>query len=288
MSAKVGLSAQGIEISSPDRELFPGLTKRDLVRYYEAVAGAMVPHIRHRLLTLRRFPRGVTAPGFVQQHDNGGLPAAFRSMPVTEASGAVEPHLYIEDAAGLIAGVQMAALELHGWGSRIEDLDTPDRLVFDLDPDPSIGFREVAAAARAIRERLGTVESWPLLSGGKGVHVVVTLGPKHDWDAVSGFARRFAEGMAEAESNRYIAEISKTERAGRIFIDWLRNQRGATAVMPFSTRAKPHAPVAMPIGWDDLDGIDAADAFTVRHVLDEGFRMPDGWGARPQRLPEQD
>jgi len=273
VSAKVGLTAQGVEVSSPDRELFPGLTKRDLVRYYEAVAGAMVPHVRHRLLTLRRFPRGVTAPGFVQQHDNGGLPGAFRSMSVTEAGGALEPHLYIEDAAGLVAGVQMAVLELHGWGSRIEDLDAPDRLVFDLDPDPSIGFREVAAAARAIRERLGVIESWPLLSGGKGVHVIVTLGHGHDWSAVSGFAKRFAADMAEAEPDLYIAEMSKAERQGRIFIDWLRNQRGATAVMPFSTRAKPGAPVAMPVGWDDLENLDKADAFTVRRILDDG--LPD-------------
>jgi bifunctional non-homologous end joining protein LigD len=283
---KPELIANGVKVSSPDRELFPGLTKRDLVRYYEAIAPAMLPHVRRRLLTLRRFPRGVTAPGFVQQHDAPGLPDAFRCVEVREASGEMESHLYVEGEAGLIAAVQMSVLELHGWGSRVDDLDAPDRLVFDLDPDPSVGFGEVIAAARAIRDRLGEVESWPMLSGGKGIHVVVTLAPGHDWNTVSAFAKRFAEAMAETEPDRYVAEMSKAERRGRIFVDWLRNERGATAVMPFSTRAKPDAPVAMPVSWDDLNAIEAANAYTVRRVLDEGLRLPKGWGATPQRLAE--
>lgn len=282
--SKPGLTAQGVAISSPDRPLYPGLSKRDLVRYYETVAEAMVPHIARRPLTLRRYPRGVSAPGFVQQHDNGGLPAPFKSIPIREAEGDIEPHLYIEDAAGLVAAAQMSVLELHGWGSRVDDLEAPDRLVFDLDPDPSVGFAGVVDAAFAIRERLGKIESWPMLSGGKGVHVIVALDKGHDWPAVAGFAKRFAAAMAEAEPDAYVAEMSKAGRKGRIFIDWLRNQRGATAVMPFSTRAKPKASVAMPLGWDQLREVGSADAFTVRGVLDEGIRMPKGWGASPQQL----
>jgi bifunctional non-homologous end joining protein LigD len=277
--------AQGVAVSNPDRKLFPGLSKRDLVGYYEAVADAMLPHITRRPLTLRRHPRGVTAPGFVQQHDNGGLPAPFKSIPIREVEGDVEPHLYIEDAAGLVAAAQMSVLELHGWGSRIDDLEAPDRLVFDLDPDPSVGFAEVVDAALAIRERLGKIESWPMLSGGKGVHVIVALDKSHDWPTVAGFAKRFAAAMAEAEPAAYVAEMSKAERKGRIFIDWLRNQRGATAVMPFSTRAKRGASVAMPVDWDQLRKVESADAFTVRRVLDEGFKVPEGWGMRPQSLP---
>lgn len=276
--------AQGVAVSNPDRKLFPGLSKRDLVVYYEAVAEAMLPHIARRPLTLRRYPRGVAAPGFVQQHDNGGLPAPLRSIPIREAEGDIEPHLYIENAAGLVAAAQMSVLELHGWGSRIDDLEAPDRLVFDLDPDPSVGFAEVVAAAFAIRERLGKVESWPMLSGGKGVHVIVALEAGYDWPAVAGFAKRFAAAMAEAAPQAYVAEMSRTERKGRIFIDWLRNQRGATAVMPFSTRAKPKAPVAMPVSWDQLREAESADAFTVRGVLDEGFQFPKGWGTKPQSL----
>ena len=277
--------AQGVAVSNPDRKLFPDLSKRDLVRYYETVAGVMLPQVAHRPLTLRRYPRGVTAPGFVQQHDNGGLPAPFKSIEIREAEGDVEPHLYIEDVGGLVAAVQMAALELHGWGSRTADLEMPDRLVFDLDPDPSVGFDEVVAAAAAIRGRLGVIESWPMLSGGKGVHVIVALDKGHDWPAVAGFAKRFAAAMAEAEPDAYVAEMSKAERKGRIFIDWLRNQRGATAVMPFSTRAKPKASVAMPVSWDELREVESADAFTVRRVLDEGAKLPKGWGATPQSLP---
>lgn len=271
-------------ISSPDRRLYPGLTKRDLARYYETVAEAMLPHIARRPLTLKRYPRGVEAPGFVQQHHTNGLPAAFRSIDIREAEGEVEPHLYIDDADGLIAAVQMSVLELHGWGSRVDDLDAPDRLVFDLDPDPSVGFAQVVETAFAIRERLGDVESWPMLSGGKGVHVVVALEAGHDWETVSGFAKRFAAAMAKAEPEAYIAEMSKADRKGRIFIDWLRNERGATAVMPFSTRAKPDAPVAMPVDWSELRDIEAANAFTVERVLEDGVEMPKGWGAALQRL----
>lgn len=285
MAKRATWQTLGVAISSPDRELFPGLSKRQLVQYYEAVADAMLPHIARRPLTLRRYPRGVTAPGFVQQHDNGGLPAPLKSIPIREAEGDVEPHLYLEDAAGLVAAVQMSALELHGWGSRIDDLEAPDRLVLDLDPDPSVGFAEVVEAALTIRERLGEIESWPMLSGGKGVHVIVTLGKGHDWAGVAGFAKRLAAAMAEAAPDAYVAEMSKTQRKGRIFIDWLRNQRGATAVMPFSTRARPKASVAMPVSWDQLRKVGGADVFTVRRVLDEGFKMPEDWGAKSQFIP---
>ena len=285
-TAKPSFVARGVEVSSPDRELYPGVTKRDLVRYYELVADAMLPHVTRRLLTLRRYPRGVGAPGFVQQHDNGGLPEAIRSVPVREAEGDVESHLYIEDAAGLVACVQMAVLELHGWGSRIDDLDRPDRLVFDLDPDPSLTFADVTRAALDIRDRLHDqgVESWPLLSGGKGIHVVVALDEDHDWTTVSGFAKTFAEKLSGEQPDLYLAEMSKAERKSRIFIDWLRNQRGATAVMPFSTRTKPTASVAMPVGWGELDKLDSADAFTVRRVLGEGAHPPAAWCAVPQSL----
>jgi bifunctional non-homologous end joining protein LigD len=274
------LVVHGVAVSSPDRVLYPALTKRDLVRYYELVAEHMLPHVGGRPLTLRRFPRGVGAPGFVQQHDTGGLPGAFHAVPIREAGGEVEPHLHIDDAGGLVACVQMAVLEIHGWGSRARNLEAPDRLVFDLDPDPSLGFAAVRQAAFAIRDRLEArgIGSWPLLSGGKGIHVVVDLGEGHDWGAVSGFARRFAEELAAERPDAYVADMSKAERTGRIFIDWLRNQRGATAVMPFSTRAKPNAPVAMPVGWNDLEAIGSADAFTVRGVLDDALPAlpPDG------------
>jgi bifunctional non-homologous end joining protein LigD len=278
------LIAHGVRVSSPERALYPGLTKRDLLRYYDIVSEAMLQHVARRPLTLRRYPRGIGAPGFVQQHDTGGLPEPFRSVPIREAEGDVEPHLYIGDAAGLAAAVQMSVLELHGWGSRIDDLEAPDRLVFDLDPDPSVGFAAVVDAAVAIRERLAKVESWPMLSGGKGVHVIVALDEGHDWDMVAGFAKRFAADLAEAEPQALVATMAKAERKRRIFIDWLRNQRGATAVMPFSTRARRGASVAMPVDWDELRSVGAADAFTVRRVLDEGVRLPKGWGARPQRL----
>lgn len=284
--AKPEIDIHGVRVSNPDRELFPGIRKRDLIDYYEMVAEAMLPHIARRPLTLRRYPRGVGAPGFFQQHHTDGLPAGFGAFDIREAEGEVEPHVYIENLAGLVGAAQMSILELHGWGSRIDDLEKPDRLVFDLDPDPSVGFAEVVDAAFDIRARLGALESWPMLSGGKGVHVIVPLKPKAEWGAVKAFASAFAEALANERPERYLDEASKAERKGRIFIDWLRNQRGQTAVMPFSTRAKPRATVAMPVGWDELRELEGADAYTVRRVLDQGFALPKGWGGKPQTLPQ--
>jgi bifunctional non-homologous end joining protein LigD len=281
------VSFAGVAVSSPDRALWPGISKRDLVRYYGRVADVMLPHLRGRPLTLRRFPRGLGAPGFVQQHWKEGLHEAVRPAPLREASGEFEVHMFVEDLAGLVALAQVAALELHGWGSRVEALERPDRLVFDLDPDEALPFAETARAARDIRDRLASVgiESWPMLSGGKGVHVVAALAPGPDWDALSGFAKRFAEALEAERPERYVATMAKADRSGRIFVDWLRNERGATAVMPFSPRSKPGAPVAMPLGWTVLEDCSGAGDFTLKRVLDEGVGMPDGWCAEGQELP---
>lgn len=281
------LDIAGVTVTSPDRELWPGIRKRDLIAYYQRVAPHMLPHARGRPLTLRRYPRGLSAPGFVQQHDKGGFHEAVRVVTIREEGGETEPHFYIEDEAGLVALTQVAALELHGWGSRADDLEHPDRLVFDLDPDPSVGFDAVVHAAKHIRDRLaaGGIESWPMLSGGKGVHVVVALARGLTWRVLTAYAKRFAEALEVEEPDRFLAGMSKSERKGRIFVDWLRNERGATAVLPFSTRARLDAPVAMPIRWEDLDACRSAAAFTLRRVLDRGVGPPEDWARTPQKLP---
>ena len=213
-------------------------------------------------------------------------------MPIREKDGHDEPYLYVDDAKGVLTCVQMGAIEFHGWGSKIADVEMPDRLVFDLDPDEGLGFAEVRDAAVQLRDilsELGLV-TWPLLSGGKGIHVVAPLDASRDWVAVKDFARRFALAISEAHPKRFTANMKKTERKGRIFLDWLRNQRGATAILPYAVRARPNAPVAAPIEWSELDAMESGGRFTIRDadlLLDRAASKGlAGWGRADQALPE--
>ncbi|MGH1588881.1 DNA ligase D [Methylobacterium phyllosphaerae] len=282
------ITSHGVQISSPDREQYldAHITKRDLVAYYERVGALMVPHIRHRPLTLIRCPRGQGQRCFVQQHAAKGFPEAIKRVAITEASGATEEHVFVEDLAGILACVQMGVLEFHGWGSRAAALEAPDRLIFDLDPDPSVSFRGVADAAFLIRDRLQEdgLTSWPMLSGGKGIHVVVPLA-RTDWPKLSAFAKHFAEALERDAPRQFTSDMAKVDRKGRIFVDYLRNERGATAVMPYSTRAKPSASVAAPLTWGDLGSITSAQEFTVRRFLDGEAPELSKWSEEPQHLP---
>jgi bifunctional non-homologous end joining protein LigD len=186
----------------------------------------------------------------------------------------------------------MGTIEFHGWGSKVEKVEYPDRLVFDLDPDVGLDFNMVKAAAvrlKALLEDLG-LKSFPLLSGGKGVHVVVPLDQTRDWPTVKSFAERFSRAISEAEPKMFTANIRKVQRKDRIFLDWLRNQRGATAVMPYSARAREGAPVSAPIAWEELDRYDSGHHFSIRDVdelLDRaGSKMLAGWGQARQALPD--
>jgi len=282
-----------MSISNRARVIFPeaGLTKGDLADYYAAVAPLMLPFLADRPLSLVRCPQGRAGPCFFQKHDPGTFGPAVHPVPIRERDGALEDYLSIRDAAGILACVQMGTIEFHGWGARAGALETPDRMVFDLDPDEGLDFAAVKQAAHDIRQRLEDLglASFAMVSGGKGVHVVVPLSPGHDWAAHAGFAHRFAGALALAEPARFVATMRKASRTGRIFIDWLRNQRGATAVMPFSARARPHAPVAVPIGWEELEGLDNAHPFTIRDAARLAERAETralaGWGRAGQRLP---
>ncbi len=186
----------------------------------------------------------------------------------------------------------MGTIEFHGWGSHVDALEKPDRMIFDLDPDEGLDFNEVKKAAADIRRQLADIGlvSFAMLSGGKGVHVVVPLDPGHSWDQHKDFSKRFAEAMSLAEPDRFVATMSKAKRKGKIFIDWLRNQRGSTAILPYSARAREGAPVAAPIGWDALAKIENAGAWTIRDAqkLVERAAAPDlkGWGFASQQLPK--
>jgi bifunctional non-homologous end joining protein LigD len=210
-------------------------------------------------------------------------------VPIREKDGGMEDYLYLDDAEGLLACVQMGTIEFHGWGARADDVELPERMIFDLDPDEGLDFAECARAAKDIRARLADLGlvSFAMLSGGKGVHVVVPLKRGHDWDTHKDFARRFAEAMSLSQPKCYVATMSKAKRKGRIFIVWLRNQRGATAVLPYSARAREGAPVAVPIAWDELEGMKDAHPFSISDAsrLIERARDLRGWGFCEQSLP---
>ncbi len=283
-----------VKISSRDRVVFPGdgITKGELADYYAAMAGVMLPWLGRRPISLVRCPQGRAKQCFFQKHDAGSFGEQVRHVDIREKDGGTEPYLYVEDAEGMLACVQMGTIEFHGWGARIEDVERPDRLVFDLDPDEGLDFTDVKRAAEHIKSVLADMglTSFPMLSGGKGVHVIVPLAPHAEWPAVKSFADRFARALAADDPDRFVATATKAKRKGRIFIDWLRNQRGATAVLPYVVRARPGAPVAAPVAWSEFKAIDTAARWTLKDTNElierTGSRLLKGWGIADQVLPE--
>lgn len=288
------ISADEIAISSPDRVIFPesGRTKGELADYYARVAPLMLPWAAGRTISLVRCPQGRARKCFFQKHDTGGFGPHVHRVAIREKSGEVDDYLYVEDAAGLLACVQMGTIEFHGWGSRARDVEQPDRMVFDLDPGEGLDFADVKRAASDIRVRLAGIglASFALLTGGKGVHVVVPLSTGHSWDAHKDFSKRFAEALGTAEPERFVATMSKARRKGKIFVDYLRNQRGSTAVLPYSARARPGAPVAAPVAWDELEGCRDAHPFDIgdaKRLIDRAASKGlAGWGFAEQALPD--
>jgi bifunctional non-homologous end joining protein LigD len=282
-----------VAISNRDRTIFPdsGQTKGELADYYIAVAPLMLPFLANRPVSLVRCPQGRARKCFFQKHDSGAFGDGVCHVPIREKDGGTEDYLYVTGSRGILQCVQMGTIEFHGWGSRADAVERPDRMIFDLDPDEGLDFGDVKQAARDIRAHLADLGlvSFAMLSGGKGVHVAVPLVPGHSWEDHKDFARRFAEALAQSESERFTATMSKAKRRGKIFIDWLRNQRGATAVLPYSVRARPGAPVAVPITWDELDAIKGGGDFAMADVVRLKERASaqalHGWGFADQLLP---
>ena len=264
----------GIAISNPERVVFPkaGITKADVASYYEAVADAMLPTCADRPVSLVRLPEGLGGDAFFQRHAGKGFPDALKTVEIEEGDGARAPYMYLTSVEGLVAAAQMGTIEFHIWGARLDRLDRPDRMVFDLDPDIGLGWGDVVSAACDLRDWLSQLglRAWPLVSGGKGVHVVVSLKRTAGWETVKLFSRIVATVMAQNEPGRFTAEMSKAKRKGRVFIDWLRNDRSATAIAPFSIRAREGAPVAVPVNWDELAALPSAQAFSLRAALERG------------------
>jgi bifunctional non-homologous end joining protein LigD len=261
---------EGIHITNPDRVLYPeqGVTKRTLVDYYLAVADHMLPHVRGRPLALVRCPQESGKECFFQKHASQGWPQAFGTIKIREKS-ATREYMYVENASGLVAAAQMGVLELHVWGSRAGQVEKPDRMVFDLDPDEDLPFEHVKAAARDLRKRLEAIglQSFPMATGGKGIHVVVPLTRGHSWQQHREFAEALARHMADEQPDLYVANMSKAKRRGKIFVDYLRNQRGSTAIAPFSTRAKAGATVALPVSWQGLARLKNARPATIENAV---------------------
>ncbi len=286
--------ADTVTISSADRVVFPdsGQTKGELADYYRTIAPMMLPFAGNRPISLVRCPQGRAKKCFFQKHDSGGFGDAVETVAIREKDGGMEDYLTIRDRRGLLQCVQMGTIEFHGWGARSDDVEAPERMVFDLDPDEGLDFEAIKSAARDIRARLSDIGlvSFAMVSGGKGIHVVVPLERGHDWDNHKDFSRRFAKALSLAEPDRFTASMSKAKRKGRIFIDWLRNQRGSTAILPYSARARSGAPVAAPISWNELNGLVDAKPYSI----DDAERLIDraqttslqGWGFAAQSLPD--
>jgi bifunctional non-homologous end joining protein LigD len=231
-----------------------GLTKQMLADYYWAVAEEMLPHIADRPLSLVRCPEGSGKPCFFQKHVNAMLPPGIGSVDIADKKGKVEPYITLSTAKALAGLAQMGVLEVHPWGSRNEDLEHPDRLIFDLDPDETLSWNVLTDAAAEVRKRLKAIglESFLKTTGGKGLHVVVPIAPKLEWPAAKEFAHDFVNAMEKANPSLYLTKMTKSARKGKIYLDYLRNERGATSVAPFSPRARAGGPVSLPLKWTDL------------------------------------
>jgi bifunctional non-homologous end joining protein LigD len=283
---------EGVRLTNPDRVLWPparggeGVTKRALAEYLDRVADRMLPEIARRPLTLVRCPSGQDAGCFYQRHVTEGLPEGFQGVRVP-GHGDNQPYLWVDDRAGLVGVAQIGGLEIHPWGVRIDDLDRPDRLIFDLDPGPGVPWAQLVEVAGRVHDRLAALglRSFAKVTGGKGIHVVVPLRPHAPWEVAKPFCRLVAEALAKADPETVTAKMAKTSRERRVYLDWLRNTSTSTAVAAWSPRARPGAPIAVPVGWDALAAVGSGDCYTLHALLHE--LPPDPWGpldAVDQRL----
>ena len=271
----------------------PEISVRATTLYYQIVAPIMLPFIDRRLLNLFRCREGKCFFQRNREHPPTGkeFDKLVHLEPVAQKNGRTEQYLYVESAEEIVSCAKVQTVEFHGWGSRAGEVETPDRLVIDLDPDPKLGFDKVKEAAFQLHRSFDALglESFPLLSGGKGIHVVVPLEPVAEWDEVDEFAKGFCTALAEAAPDKFTVALPKAQRRGRIFLDFLRNHRTATAVMPYSARARSAMPVAAPVNWEELKNIERSDAFTIADVelliKRAKSRAMKGWGSGSQQLP---
>jgi bifunctional non-homologous end joining protein LigD len=262
----------GVEITHPDRVLYPATansrehTKGDVARHYEAVAEPLLPHLVDRPLSVVRCPGGID-DCFYQKHHTESLPEAVDFVTLEEQDGKAD-YLLVKDLEGLLSLAQYGALEFHPWSCRTDRVERPDRLILDLDPGPGVDWAAVKSAARRVHDRLEELglSSFLRTTGGKGLHVVTPLERRSSWQELKDFARALAEQLVEEDPEHLVATAAKEKREGRLFLDWLRTGRGATAVVNYSLRARPGAPVATPLRWDELDALESAAAYGIENI----------------------
>jgi bifunctional non-homologous end joining protein LigD len=289
----IGDATPAPRITNPDKLIYPErkITKQQVFDYYRAAAPQLLPELANRPLSLVRCPDGIAGQCFFQKHHARTLGQNVRIVPIREKDGSREEYLYVDNADGVLELVQMNVLELHPWGSRIEDVEHPDRLVFDLDPGEGVDWNAIKAAARDVRARLEEIglQSFLRLSGGKGLHVVLPIRPGPDWDEAKAFCEAFANAMALQAPDKYVATATKAKRKGVIFIDWLRNGRGATSVASWSLRARKEAGVAVPLAWSELGRTKSGNDYPLERALRRlaGQRqdpwVTEGWGKATQQ-----
>jgi bifunctional non-homologous end joining protein LigD len=259
----------GVRLTHPDKVIYPGrgLTKRDLAQYYERIAGWILPHIANRPLVLVRCPEGQAGECFYQKHLTGQFPDAVLRVAIEEGGKTVQ-YGAVDSLPGLVSLVQMGALELHVWGAHRDQIERPDYAVFDLDPDVGLAWERVVEAAVSLRDLLAEtgLRSFLKTTGGKGLHVVLPLARRHGWDELKAFTRAVVEGMVASHPDRFTSNPLKARRRGRIFVDYLRNGRGATSIAAYSTRSRPGAPVSAPLAWEELEGDVRGDTYTIENL----------------------
>lgn len=283
------LVLEGITITHPERVISEAghVTKGELAEYYAAVAPYMLPRLLRHPLSLLRCPSGIGNQCFYQRNPGKGLGVDVKPFQFRHKGKSYE-YLYIEDAKGLLEIIQMGAIEIHPWGAGIDDIDHPDRMIFDLDPAPDVPFEAVKLAAQDLRRRLKRkgLESMLKCTGGKGLHVTVPLGEKDDWESVKTFAAGLAHEMVEAVPDAYVATMTKAKRNGKIFVDFFRNDYTATAIADYAVRARPGAPVALPLSWNELNDLESGSQFRMKDVLARLTRKNPPATPPPQRLPK--
>lgn len=260
---------EGIKITNPNKVIFenPTITKSDVVEYYAKVSQQMLPYVSHRILSIVRCPKGVDQACFYKKHP-GPSSKGIVITPIVNSQGKTEDYFYIEDTAGFLFEAQMGTLEFHTWGSRVDSLEKPDMMVFDLDPDEGMPLDRVRQGVRDINSILTelSLSTYLKTSGNKGYHVVIPLKPAVSWDVFYQFAKNVAEVMELKWPDRYTSNVRKAKRSNKIFIDWIRNGRGATSIAPYSIRARHGAKVSMPISWGELDTV-APDDINMSQAL---------------------
>jgi bifunctional non-homologous end joining protein LigD len=286
---KLHLELAGIKISHPDRVISEAgnVTKGELAEYYAAVARFLLPSVARHPVSLLRCPSGVDGTCFYQRNPGRGLGVDVHTFDFRH-KGKNHQYLYIEDEKGLLETVQMGAVELHPWGATIDAIDYPDRLIFDLDPAPDVLFEPLKLAAQDLRQRLKRkgLDARLKVTGGKGLHVIVPLAARNKWAEVKSFAASIGEEMEADAPEAYVATMSRAKRTGRIFIDYFRNDYTATAIADYAVRARPGTPVAVPIDWRELEGLESPDQFTMKDVLQRlKKKSSPGSNVKAQSLP---